>query len=117
MFVFYLKKTDMIIRMNGKLENCDFDLTTLLNSLDSDKICNLTRVMTTGGEADVTKNWRQQFASCINYEELRKLDIQQQEEQLSNLQHEIDYIYFQNLKIFACNEYKLELQAIAQSKR
>jgi hypothetical protein len=107
----------MIIRMSGKLENCDFDLTTLLNSLDSDKICKLTRVMTTAGEADVTKNWRQQLASCINYEELRKLDIQQQEEQLTKLQREIDYTYFQNLKRFACDEYKLELKAIAQFKR
>jgi len=107
----------MIIRMNGKLENCDFDLTTLLNSLDSDKICKLTRVMTTAGEADVTKNWRQQLASCINYEELRILDTQKQQEQLSHLQHEIDYTYFQNLIIVACNEYKQELKAIAQSKR
>jgi len=107
----------MFIRMSGKLENCDFDLTTLLNSLDSDKICNLTRVMTTAGEAEVTKSWRQQLVSCLNYEELRKLDTQQQEEQLTKLQHEIDYTYFQNLKILACNEYKLELKAIAQSKR
>lgn len=30
----------MIIRMNGKLEICDFDL-TLLNPLDSDKMYNL----------------------------------------------------------------------------
>ncbi len=107
----------MIIRMNGNLENCDFDLQTLLNSLDPERICSITRVMTTAGEADVTKNWRQVLRSVINYEELRKLDPRQQEARLFQLQKEIDYTYFQNLKRVACNEYKLELKAIAQSRR
>jgi hypothetical protein len=100
--------------MIGNLENCDFDLPTLLNSIDPDKICNLTRVMTTAGEVDVTKDGRQNLASCINYEELRKLDLQEQDDILFQLQQKIDSTYFQNLKIIACNEYKLELKAKTQ---